>query len=157
MLSFLLFFQLLFHPVHVSVASMEYDTEKKGFFISFKVFTADLESVIQNKYGVSLNLGKSDERADYQDYVLKYLNTHFALEVNHKVQTLVFINKKTNEDAIWLYGEYRNIPTIQQLKIYNSLFIEDYLDQSNLLIFKYLDKEEGYTFNLTENEKEIIK
>ncbi len=39
----LLFFLLSFHPVHVSVTSMEYNKAEQVFLVSFKVFTDDFE------------------------------------------------------------------------------------------------------------------
>ena len=56
-LNIVLFLFSFFHPVHVSITSIEYIEGKNSFEVSFKLFWDDFEAIIASKYDVLLNLG----------------------------------------------------------------------------------------------------
>ena len=144
----LLFFFLAFHPVHVSVTSMEYNKVEKVFLVSFKVFTDDFETIVERKYGVDLNLGKENELKNADEYFNRYFRETFSFIVNGKeLKEPVFLEKKMNDIAVWLYYRYPISGNVEKVKIKNIIMLDMFRDQSNLLIFKYNDFEKGFIFN----------
>lgn len=144
----LLFFLLIFHPVHVSVTSMEYNKGEKIFLVSFKVFTDDFETIVERKYGVSLNLGKEDELKNANEYFSRYFMESFIFRVNgEELKEPVFLEKKMDDIAVWLYYKYPTPGNVEEVEIENIIMLNMFMDQSNLLIFKYNDFEEGFIFN----------
>ena len=144
----LLFFLLIFHPVHVSVTSMEYNKGEKIFLVSFKVFTDDFETIVERKYGVSLNLGKEDEFKNANEYFGRYFMESFIFRVNgEELKEPVFLEKKMDDIAVWLYYKYPTPGNLEEVEIKNVIMLDMFMDQSNLLIFKYNDFEEGFIFN----------
>jgi len=145
---FLLFFILAFHPVHVSVTSMEYNKVEKVFLVSFKVFTDDFETIVERKYGVDLKLGKEDELKNANEYFSRYFRESFSFIVNGKeMKKPVFLEKKMNDIAVWLYYRYPITGNVEEVEIKNIIMLDMFMDQSNLLIFKYSDFEKGFIFN----------
>ncbi len=143
-----LFFILVFHPVHVSVTSMEYNKGEKIFLVSFKVFTDDFETIIERKYGVDLNLGKEDELKNTDEYFSRYFRESFSFIVNgEEVKEPVFLEKKMNDIAVWLYYRYPTSNNVEKVEIKNVIMLDMFMDQSNLLIFKYNDFEKGFVFD----------
>jgi len=143
-----LFFLLIFHPVHISVTSMEYNEEEKIFLVSFKVFTDDFETNIDRKYGVNLNLGKEDELENADEYFSRYFMESFSFIVNgEELREPVFLEKKMNDIAVWLYFKYPVSGNVEEVGIKNAIMLDMFRDQSNLLIFKYNDFEKGFIFN----------
>lgn len=135
----------LLHPVHVSVASIEYIPEKEEFAVSFKIFIDDFESIIYRKYGVELKLGKEDEWKDQSVYFDKYIIDSFSFLIDKNRQLVpVYQRKKINEEAIWLYYSYKCRGKIKSVTIRNSLMMDMFDDQTNLLIMKYFHFEKGY-------------
>ena len=144
----LLFFILVFHPVHVSVTSMEYDKGEKIFLVSFKVFTDDFETIIERKYGVDLNLGEDNELKNMDEYCNRYFRESFSFIINgEELAEPVFLEKKMNDIAVWLYYRYPTSGNIEKVEIKNIIMLDMFRDQSNLLIFKYNDFEKGFIFD----------
>ncbi|MCK4700488.1 MAG: hypothetical protein KAT38_09145 [Bacteroidales bacterium] len=144
----LLFFLLVFHPVHVSVTSMEYNKGEKIFLVSFKVFTDDFETIVERKYGVNLNLGKEDELKNADEYFSRYFGESFSFIVNgEELRELVFLEKKMNDIAVWLCYKYPISGNIEEVEIKNVIMLDMFRDQSNMLIFKYNDFEKSFIFN----------
>lgn len=144
----LLFVLLVFHPVHVSVTSMEYSKGEKIFLVSFKVFTDDFETIVERKYGVNLNLGKEDELKNAGEYFNRYFRESFSFIVNGEdLKEPVFLEKKMNDIAVWLYYRYPISCSVEKVEIMNIIMLDMFMDQSNLLIFKYNDFEKGFIFN----------
>jgi hypothetical protein len=144
----LLFIFLAFHPVHVSVTSMDYNKVEKVFLVSFKVFTDDFETIVERKYDVDLNLGKENELKNADEYFNRYFRETFSFIVNGKeLKEPVFLEKKMNDIAVWLYYGYPISGNVEKVKIKNIIMLDMFMDQSNLLIFKYNNFEKGFIFN----------
>jgi len=144
----LLFFLLAFHPVHVSVTSIEYNKEEEIFLVSFKVFTDDFETNIERKYGVNLNLGKENELKNASEYFSRYFRESFSFIVNgEELKEPVYLEKKMDDISVWLYYKYPTSGNVEEVGIKNAIMLDIFRDQSNLLIFKYNDFEEGFIFN----------
>lgn len=144
----LLFFLMVFHPVHVSVTSMEYNKGEKIFLVSFKVFTDDFETIIERKYDVNLNLGREDELKNADEYFSRYFRESFSFMVNgEELNEPVFIEKKMNDIAVWLYYKYPISGNVEEVEIKNVIMLDMFMDQRNLLIFKCNDFEKGFVFN----------
>ena len=144
----LLFFLLVFHPVHVSVTSVEYNKGEKIFLVSFKVFTDDFETIIERKYGVSLNLGNEEELKNADEYFSRYFRESFSFIVNgEELREPVFLEKKINDIAVRLYYKYPMSGNVEKVEIKNIIMLDMFMDQSNMLIFKYNDFEKGFIFN----------
>ena len=81
------------------------------------------------------------------------------MEINGKETTgLQFQESRLNEEAIWLFYTYEHGGKIRKIRIRNTLMLEKFDDQTNLLIVSYNDKQNGYrmdnkTTDLTFNIK----
>lgn len=150
-LNILFFFIFLFsHPVHVSISNIDYSEKNKSFDISLKIFVNDLEAVIDNKYHVKLNLGKSDESQNSIELINKYISENYVIIINNKIKSknkMIFKDKKIIEDSIWLYYEYKGVKSnIKNISIKDSILTDIYKDQNNLLIINYNNFQKGYNF-----------
>ncbi len=139
----------LFHPVHVSVTSIEYMKDQKSFSASFKIFTDDFETILLNKYGVELTIDENPEPEDQIPYFTRYISDSFHFAVNdEREMNPQFERKKRNEDSVWLFYSFScHKQMVESVTIHNAIMMDMFEDQMNLLIFKYLDFEQGYQFN----------
>ncbi len=150
--NFLLFVSLLFappaHPVHVALTSIEYRKENREFNVAFKIFWDDLEKVIAEKYNVGLKLEKPDENPEEKKFLDKYIGENFRFVVNGDREIrLVYDHKKLSETAIWLYFKGPWEGPVQKVYIYNTVMMDMYGDQTDLVIFKYGTFEKGMSLN----------
>ena len=141
-------FSALFHPVHVSVTSIEYIEEQNYFTASFKIFTDDFETILFTKYGVELKINADPQPEEQIPYFNRYISDSFHLMVNDgNKMDLKFERKGKSEDSVWLYYSFTgHQQVIESATIHNAIMMDMFEDQMNLLIFKYLDFEKGYQF-----------
>ena len=140
----------LYHPVHVSVTNIEYNTTEDRFDISIKLFTDDFEDILNQKYEANLDLINNIEDNNNDDYIIKYIFEHFSFEINGTDKTekkLNFVNKENQDLATWLYFEYQTKENINSIEIKNSLMTDLYHDQTNLLIITYHDQQNAIKFD----------
>jgi len=150
-ISFLLAYSFsgLFHPVHVSVTSIEYVEDQNHFSVSFKIFTDDFETILFNKYGVELKIDEDPKPEDQIPYFNRYISDSFRFMVNDEGKMDPrFERKRKNEDSVWLFYSFTgHQQKIETATIRNAIMMDMFDDQMNLLIFKYLDFERGYQFS----------
>ncbi len=136
------------HPVHVALTSIEYKTDSHEFDVAFKIFWDDLEKVIAEKYNVGLKLEKTGDNPEEKEYLNKYIKENFRFVVNGNSElNLVYNRKKIHETAIWLYfkGDWKG--PVKKVYIYNTVMMDMYGDQTDLVIFKYGTFEKGISLN----------
>ena len=151
-LDILLFISIFFHPVHVSVTNIEYMESEKRFEVSFKLFYDDFETIISDKYNVQLQLGTETRLANEDIYFLMYINERFQLSADGKILHPSFKSRRMNDDSIWLYFYFERITPAKKIEVRNSLMMDLFPDQKNLVIFKSKGLEKGYILK-SKNDK----
>ncbi len=142
-----------YHPLHVSICNMELNDKENE--VSIKLYKDDFALALKNNFQVDVPMEKADESANSQ-FILKYVESCFQVEVNNsKILRLDYKYSEINEDAIWIYFKCENFTGIKQLKIRNTLMLDLWEDQTNLLIINFKGKENGYRFNKEDVEIEI--
>ncbi len=129
-------FSFFFHPVHVSMSSMEYIPGDGGYKITVRMYSDDLLLDLVNMYEIP------DEHIDnhvycgpddiYQDYINERLK--FVIDGQQYKASLEGSEKLEIETVMRLFIEYHN--EINTLDIYNTILKGIYPDQVNLFIYK---------------------
>jgi hypothetical protein len=136
------------HPIHVAMTTVEYQPKDEHFTVTFKIFYDDFESIIAEKYGVALNLGKPNQSSDVAEWFQRYLDEHFLLTINDSMPlSLKYESEKINESAIWLYCTIPFTGEIKSVTIQNTVMMDLFYDQTNLVIVKIRDFEKGLRFH----------
>ncbi len=145
------------HPIHVSVTSLEINTEKKELFISHKMFTDDFSLLFYHLYEKNLQPQPGKDFTPVELEVINgYMSEAFILDLGRNRLPLRFVRKDQDDLSTWLYysGE---LPThhFKNLVLTNVLMLDLYEDQTNLVIVSDGRNEKGYTFNYMERRMEI--
>jgi hypothetical protein len=141
-----------FHPVHISYTNIEYNNENGKFEILFKLFVDDFDLILQAKYGKDLKLKEGLWEKAYIGIINKYIFEHFKFVIGSKDKTksgLQFIRRDISEGAIWLYYDFSSKKKSNTFEIYNSLMTDIYPDQTNLLLFTYMEKQKAFRFDIS--------
>ena len=132
------------HPFHTSVTEIVYNEKDQLWEVSIRLFQDDLEA------GLSAFQGKKFQfqpNIDADELLAKYIKTHVGFQINRKLQTPYrYIGFEPQKDVIWVYLE---IPTQQQFAgvyIENSLLVDVFPDQTNLVHIARQDKKKSYLF-----------
>jgi maltodextrin utilization protein YvdJ len=144
------------HPVHVSISNLDYLGEQNKMALTIKVFEDDFRLLFFHLNQVEIDLKDSSNYNQHKELILAYIDTNFKLEANINTKLKLEITYwKYQEDALWFSFEIQVKDEIKMLKITNTLFLDLYFDQKNLVILKTKDKELGYQFDYKTSEKEI--
>lgn len=140
------------HPVHVSVCNIEIEEEK--LTVAIKMFSNDFQLALQHNFGKIIPVNELT-LPENKSLVNKYVRNAIRILLNkNDTVRLEYNNAELNEEAIWLYYT-QEIGNIKKLEIINSLLLDIYLDQTNLVIINYRGKQNGYRFN-ARNFEEVI-
>ena len=149
---------LALHPVHVSYTSIDIAEKTGEISLAYKFFTDDLKLLFYHYYERELPFdpGK-DLTASEVDLISRHLFGSFALkDVDDKTVNFKFIRKERNEESIWLYfnGKFDGeIP--DTIVLINTLLLDVFEDQTNLVILTAGSDEKGYRFDYRTREMRI--
>lgn len=134
------------HNYYVSITEGEYNSTENTFQFTIKFIGHDLEKALANAGADNLMLGTDKEVGKANDYILSYLNKHFQIIINEKPLNLNFVGKEVgNDDFIYCYLESDKIKKVKYLEIKNTLLIEVFSAQENIVYLTMEDKK--YTFS----------
>lgn len=137
-----------YHPIHVSVTNMDLDPGRGTVELSVKIYADDFQDLILQKYSVQLRLTEQVNPGEKIEAVNRYIAGALQIEINGKpVKDLEFIDSKLNEGAIWLSYRVDSGEKIKSFKVRDTIMLEKFTDQTNLLIVAYDDKQNGYRMN----------
>ncbi len=142
-----------FHPIHVSVCNIELSGTEN--MVSVKLFKDDFALALKNNYQKNIPMEKANEKTN-SEIISTYINSCLQIEsVQGSKLKLIFKTTVINEEAIWVYFQAENLTNASKLKIKNTLMLDLWDDQTNLVILNWKGKESGYRFNRREVEIEI--
>jgi hypothetical protein len=145
------------HPIHVSVTSVDVNTEKDTIFISQKMYTEDFKLLFYHLYEKNIKpLQDKNFSQDELNLINGYMKDAFVIENGSTMLPLGFVRKEQDEESIWLYYTCP-LPSdnITSLMLTNSLLLQLFDDQTNLVIVTYKGADTGYTFNYDSWKSEI--
>jgi hypothetical protein len=139
-----------FHPLHLSVLNIDFSPESGHFTLALKVFTNDLEDAVLKQSGERIGSGNPDEAGNYAILVSGYILTKLALKFDNpedKPVKINYVGKKSVEDSTWLYFQVAKPEGAKRISLTNTVMSELFPDQTNLVIFKYNEKNDGTELN----------
>ena len=125
-----------FHPFHVSVCDMEYDTDSRALQITYHIFLDDLEDALKKKYDSRLDIINPRDEQQRDLWVESYLMEHFRVEVNGKPQEGNYLGHELEEGAMFCYIEIEGVKRLKSLKVSSTILTEIFDDQVNLVHVK---------------------
>lgn len=135
-----LLYSLLFalHPVHLSVTEIQHSEKDKALQITSRIFIDDLELSIRNKLKQpELDIMNPKNGMTTDQLADSYLNEHLKISIDGKPQKLNLLGHETEGFAIIFYLEVPNVKKFKTLEVHDSVIMETYEDQSNLVHVTY--------------------
>ncbi|MDX1665854.1 MAG: DUF6702 family protein [Saprospiraceae bacterium] len=159
-LFFLLFCTSAFlHDIHISKGLVEYNEAENALQITLHIFVDDLEDAIRLKHGhENLQIGTEKEHPEAEIYIEEYLRETFSLTVDGEKRSFTLLGKELSDDymAVWCYLEISEVPPFKKLTLHNSILMDLFDDQSNIVTVKGPDgKRSGSLFQQTERTRDF--
>jgi hypothetical protein len=150
--SIILLFIILAHPLHVSLLSVEYSEKSDAFNVFLKLYSDDFLLDYRLLTGDTTKFDFVGKREIAETLMGNYLNERVQIfaegkKLQGKLQSLNSSEGELKMDLI-----FNNIKKSKNYLVKNLIMTDLYKDQSNLLIFRYGDYEEG--FKLTSEKRE---
>jgi len=143
-----LFFSQI-HPFHVSVCDIEFSKHEKSLQLSQRVFIDDLEIALGKKYSLNLDVNDETTTTLLDSLIHVYMLENVHLIVDGKQKNATYIGNEIEGDGMWCYMEYTGIKKLKSLEIRNTVFLETFEDQVNIIHFEYEDYEKSIKLDQT--------
>ncbi len=144
MLKFVLFsVWIMFHPVHVTLTSIDYVKERRELEVFVKLYYDDFLLECSNEGIDTESLISARVNDDLKQLMERYLNDKVIIKINSKkVQgRLKDINVQDNEARVNLV--FNDIKKPEEIFVRNLIMTDLYSDQANMVIIRIGDFEQG--------------
>jgi len=138
----ILLFWLIFHPVHVTLTSIDYVPEDNSFEVFIKLYFDDFLLDAEHDEDDFLNSEKSKSK----EIIENYINQKLIIKVNDRISIGKVNNFEVLDDEVKVYMKYETSEKPKELLVQNLIMTELYSDQLNFLIIKIDKFEEGFIF-----------
>lgn len=141
------------HRYHTSLTLIDYKPVDQNIEITIKLFTHDLEKVLQNVSRKRIDLEKTP---GIDKIIHKYLEENFILK-NKKDEKLIFqwVGKEFDADMTLVYLETGSAESIEGFRLQNTIFFESFVKQTNLVTARFEDKKADLMYKRGDKFKEI--
>ena len=145
------------HKFYVSVTNFKYIEEEQAFQITSRIFIDDLEAVLLERYGITSNLNTAKESKLTEEYIGKYFNTKFVIEINGKKAAYKFLGKRYENDVVLCFLELPNIKLsdTKSISVQNEILTDLFDEQQNIVHFKWKGKKKSFVL-IKQNNKGML-
>lgn len=155
----LLFFSvwITFHPVHVTLTSIEYVPETVDFKMFVRMYFDDFLVDCRMNGSLIKDEKFSGDNPASVEVLEKYINDKIVLRVNEKQLVARLQNLNVADNEISMNLSYKNSKKPRTVTVKNLIMTGLYSDQANMLVVRINDFEEGVklTPDLTEKTFKI--
>jgi hypothetical protein len=123
------------HPFHVSTTEIQHNASEKTLEISCRIFTDDFESALSKVYKTKTDFSAPAMKTAMDDLVKKYIPGHLQISVDGKPVSLKVLGWEKESEAVFVYLEADNIPSVKKVEVVNSILFDLFDDQMNLVHF----------------------
>lgn len=93
--------------------------------------------------------------ASFEAEVKQYIGKNFDLNINGAKKNLTFTGSQVNGESVWVYFEATGVENIKSLKIKNSILLEFYPKQINLVNIAYKGSQKNMTLQRGKDTAEV--
>ncbi len=131
------------HKYYLSVTEVVYNQEAEAIQIISRIFYDDLEAVLQERYDERLLVDAAADQEVLDNYISKYLTKKLKISVDGEPQELNYIGKEYDDDYVVCYVEVPNIDDVEVFEIENTLLMDLYVEQKNMVHTEILGKKKS--------------
>lgn len=148
----ILSFIVLAHPVHVSLLSVEYSEKTDAFNVFLKIYSDDFMLDYRLLTGDTAKIDFVAHRETAEFLIGKYLNEKVQIFAEGNKLEGKLTNFDSSDGELKMDVIFNNKKKSKNYLVKNHIMTDLYQDQSNLLIFRYGNFEEG--IKLTSEKQE---
>lgn len=144
------------HKFYMAIYQINFAPEKKMLQITSRIFLDDFNGALTKKYNKKTFLGTDKESVEDVNLLKKYLAENFAIKVNGQTKTMNFLSKEMDDDVLVCYLNVKEISKINTLEIHNSVLIDCFAEQQNIVHLAAFGTKKSFLFTET-STKQVLK
>ncbi|MFT5762144.1 MAG: hypothetical protein ACI8WA_001270 [Polaribacter sp.] len=121
------------HKYYLSLTQINYNSKNESVEIIINVFIDDIETALTKIHNKKFELDTKNEFADSDTYFFEYLQKHVKLKIDGKQYDYNYIGKEYDGDVVFFYLEIKNVATLKEIEINNTILLEHFPEQQNLV------------------------
>lgn len=128
------FFLPLWHPFHVSVVDIRFNSEAQSLQISQRIFLDDLEDALEGFHGLDyVDTATPEDAGRLDSLIADYLKAKVFIRLNGENRDFTYIGSEKEGDARWCYFMINAVTKIEQMEITNVALMDVFDDQENII------------------------
>lgn len=131
--------------LYTSITKVDYIEGSKTLKFTTKVNT----NHISNALKINPNT------ANFEAEVKKYIGKNFNVFVNGSARSIIFTGGQVSGESAWIYYETSGIESISDLKIKNTILLDVYPKQLNMVNISYKGNQKNMTFQREKETAEV--
>lgn len=144
------------HKFYMAIYQINYVPEKKMLQITSRIFMDDLNRTLEKKYKKKFYLGTDKESLESVVFLKKYLSEKLSIKVNGQTKTMNFLSKEIDGDVLVCYLNIKEISKLSSLEIVNSVLIDGFLEQQNIVHVSAFGTKNSFLFTES-STKQVLK
>lgn len=140
------------HKFYVSVTEIEHNEESQSLQIISRVFTDDLEDLLQKRYNKNIRLLSSGDEGEVEDKLKNYLDQKFHIEIDGKPYKAEYLGKVYENDITLMYLEVPDVKSVKSVKVKNAVLTDLFEEQKNLVHVELKGKTKSLILTGDKNE-----
>jgi len=121
------------HPLYITVTEINHNAKEKILEVSCKVFTNDLETVLEKVAGARVDLSTPKDKPASDKLISAYVEKHLRLKVDGKPVQLHFIGSENEADGTWSYFQVNDVPSVKKIDAGDDLLYDGFNQQINIM------------------------
>ena len=131
------------HKYYLSVTDIEYNKEEKSLQMITRLFYDDLEDVLRERYDETIIVDATSDQEVLDSFIKKYLKRKLKITINGEERTLSYLGKEYEDDYVVCYIEIADVSSIQRVEIENTLLMDAFTEQKNMVHTNILGKKKS--------------
>ena len=144
------------HKYYLSSTKIEYKKESKTIQITMRFFIDDLQETINSTYSKDIELALPNEPEEIDSLINNYVSKKLEVIINANKKAISFLGKEYNNDEIYIYLEIENIEIINKIEIKNSMLMEIFPEQQNIIKL-YINDAKKTLLLTKQKDKDLLK
>ncbi|MDG2193357.1 MAG: hypothetical protein P8K77_00590 [Polaribacter sp.] len=144
------------HKYYLSLTQIAYNNKDKTVEVIINVFIDDIETALNKIHSKELRLNTKKEPTNTDMYFEKYVQNHIQFKIDDMPVTYTYLGKEYEGDIVYFYLEIKNIERVQTIEIKNTLLVDFFPNQQNLVKSKVNNVHKSVLLT-KENDKGLLK
>jgi hypothetical protein len=121
------------HKYYLSLTQIEYNSKNKSVEVIINVFIDDIETALNKIHNKKFELDTKKELVDSDKYFFEYLKKNVQFKFENKSYHYNYLGKEYDGDVVFFYLEIKNVASVKEIEINNTILLKHFPEQQNLV------------------------